>query len=201
VNRKLAAGVSVAFAALTFLASTVLGHAALVSSDPADGAVIKTPYTLTATYDEELKPGASTIVVQDSSGAQVASGTVSDSDEKTMTLDLAQLPDGQYKVLWTAVTADDNGVTRGTYLFSVAATASVTAPGSPVASSKPTSAATTPASSAAAATAVASASPVATPATAPGQNTGSGNDLLLPLAVVVIIVLAIAGYFLYRNRS
>jgi hypothetical protein len=163
--------------------------------------VIKTPYTLTATYDEELKPGASTIVVQDSSGAQVASGTVSDSDEKTMTLELPQLPDGQYKVLWTAVTADDNGVTRGTYLFDVAATASATAPGSPVASSKATSEATTAASSAAVATTVASPLPVATSTPGPGQNTSTGNDLLLPLAVVVVIVLAIAGYFLYRNRS
>jgi methionine-rich copper-binding protein CopC len=200
MTTKLAAAVAVAFAALTIFAGTVLGHAALDSSDPADGAVIKTPYTLTATYDEELKPGASTIVVQDSSGAQVASGTVSDSDDKTMTIQLPQLPDGQYKVLWTAVTADDNGVTRGTYLFNVAAAASAPTATTAPASTQPSSPAATRARSTAAPAAVPTVSPTSTATTTPGQNTGSGSDLLLPLALVVAIVLAIAAYFLYRNR-
>ena len=170
VKTKLIFATVVALAALAVLTLTVLGHASLVSSDPADGATIKTPYTLTTTFDEELAPSGSSIVVQDSTGAQVAAGTVSGSDDKSMTAELPQLPTGQYTVLWTAVTADDDAVERGTYHFNVGAAA-----GS------------------------AGASPAPTAAFSP-QNTGSGNDLLLPLAIAVVVVAAIAAYFVYRSR-
>jgi methionine-rich copper-binding protein CopC len=140
-----------------------------VSSDPADGATITTPRTLTATFDEELTSDGSSIVVQGPSGSQIASGTVSGDDDKVMTVDLPQVGDGAYTVLWTAVTADDNGVTRGTYHFNVGGSSTV-------------------------------GTPAPAPSAAPGQNTGSGADLLLPLAAVIVIVVVIAGYLLYRNR-
>jgi copper resistance protein C len=188
VRRKLTFAIAVAFAALSMLAVTVFGHAELESSDPADGATIETPYTLTATFDEELTPTGSSILVQDSSGAQVAAGTVSDADDKSMTADLPQLPAGQYTVLWTAVTADDKAVERGTYHFNVGA---ATSPGA------------SPAASTTASPRPSSASPAPSPAASAGstQNTGSGNDLLVPLAIAVVIVAAIAAYFVYRNRS
>lgn len=183
MKTKLIFATVVALAALAVFTLTVLGHASLVSSDPADGATITTPYTLTANFDEELTATGSSIAVQDSTGAQVAAGTVSEADDKSMTAELPQLPDGEYTVLWTAVTADDNAVERGTYQFNVG-----------------TAAASTGASPGAASPAVASpgASPV--PSATSGQNTGSGNDLLLPLAIAVVIVAAIAAYFVYRNR-
>jgi copper resistance protein C len=177
VKTKFAFATIVAFAALSVPALTVLGHAELESSDPADGATIRTPYTLTATFDEELTPTGSSIVIQDPSGAQVAAGTVSDTDDKSMTAELPQLATGEYTVLWTAVTADDNAVERGTYHFN-AGDAAASPAGSPRTSS--------------------GASPSPTPG--PTQNTGSGNDLLVPLAIAVVIVAAIAAYFVYRSR-
>lgn len=172
MTRRLVLAAALAAALVTVLASVVFGHAPLQSSDPADGATIKTPYTLTATFGEEITPNGSSLVVQDSTGAQVASGTVSPDNNEQMTIDLPQLPDGQYTVLWVSVTADDNGILRGTYHFNVSA-------------SGPTSSGAT-------------ATPA--PSTAPGSSTGSGTDLLIPIVIVVVIVAGIAGYFIYRNR-
>ena len=109
--------------AIAALPVVVLGHAELVSSDPpASGTITSTNYTLTATFDEELTPDGSSIIVEDGSGATVASGIVSADDDRTMTADLPALPSGAYTVRWTAVTADDLAVERGTYTFSVGST-------------------------------------------------------------------------------
>ena len=173
---KLKIGFSAGFVGilLTIAAATALGHAALESSDPAAGATIPSPYTVTATFDDALTSNGSSIVIQAASGAQVATGTVSATDDKTMTVTLPHVTDGQYTVLWTAVTADDNGVTRGTYTFTV---------GAPV-----------PAGSVAAETPAPSATGGST------SGTSGGNDLIIALVLAVVIIGGVAGFVLYRNR-
>ena len=84
------------------------------SADPAQGDTIKTPYSLSATFDDELTPDGASIVIVDANGTTVASGTVSATDDHTMTAELPLLPDGDYEVKWTAVSADDKAVERGT---------------------------------------------------------------------------------------
>ena len=112
-----AIGATLAFAALPVI---VLAHAQLVSADPPVGGTLPTtPYTLTATFDEELTPDGSSIVVEGPNGAEVATGTVSAADDKTMTAPLPTLGAGTYTVRWTAVTADDLAVEHGTYTFNV----------------------------------------------------------------------------------
>jgi hypothetical protein len=119
MTHRLAALVAGALASLA-LAGVVLAHAELVSSDPpAGGLLTTTPYTLKATFDEELTPDGSSIVVESATGAQVATGTVSETDEFSMTAELPNLAPGTYTVRWTAVTADDAAVERGTYTFNV----------------------------------------------------------------------------------
>jgi methionine-rich copper-binding protein CopC len=164
---------------LTMAGTAVLGHAALESSDPADGATITTPYTLTATFDEELTPDGSSIKVQAANGTEVGSGTVSGGDAKQMTIDLSVLPEGTYEVLWTAVTADDLGVTRGTYKFTVAAAV-------PSTTAVPTNAPSN--------------APSPQPSAAPGTATGSNNDLLIALVLAAVIIATVVGFVLYRNR-
>jgi methionine-rich copper-binding protein CopC len=111
------------------LAASASAHASLVSADPpAGGTLTSTPFTLTATFDEELSPEASSIVVESPARVQVATGTVSTADDKTMTADLPSLPAGTYTVRWTAVTADDLAVERGTYTFSVGSLAASATP-------------------------------------------------------------------------
>lgn len=108
---------ALAFAALPVI---VLGHASLVSSDPpAGGTLTSTPGFLTATFDDELTPDGSSIVVQDAGGAQVATGSVSPGDAHVLIAELPVLPEGQYTVRWTAVSADDAAVERGSYTFGV----------------------------------------------------------------------------------
>ncbi len=109
------------------LPALALGHADLVSSDPpAEGTLTTTPYTLTATFDDELTADGSSIVIEDASGAQVAQGTVSTDDSHVQTAELPALPAGVYTVRWTAVSADDAAVERGSYTFNVGAAASAT---------------------------------------------------------------------------
>jgi methionine-rich copper-binding protein CopC len=110
------------------LPALAIAHAGLVESDPADGATITTPYTLTATFAEEIDPETSTLIVKDASGAEVAAGSVNAADLTTMTADLPQLPDGAYMVSWTTVTPDDTGIERGTFTFTVAAAGATPAP-------------------------------------------------------------------------
>jgi methionine-rich copper-binding protein CopC len=89
----------IAAALVMALPAIVLGHAELVSSDPpVGGTLTTTPYTLTATFDEELTADGSSIVVEGPDGAQVATGTVSETDEFSMTAELPALPDGAYTV-------------------------------------------------------------------------------------------------------
>lgn len=117
---------SIAVVAATGL---VVAHADLVESDPADGSTLTTtPYTLTATFLEEIDTEASTLVVENSSGVEVATGTVDSDDNTMMTAELPQLPDGVYTVRWTTVTPDDTGIERGTFTFTVAAAGTTPAP-------------------------------------------------------------------------
>jgi copper resistance protein C len=131
MTHRFAALLVAALASLA-IAGVVLAHAELESSDPADGATITTPYTLTATFSEEIDIERSTLIVENSAGAQVAAGTVNADDHTVMTAELPALPDGVYTVRWTSVTPDDNGIERGTFTFNVAS-----APGSPTPAPSP----------------------------------------------------------------
>jgi len=170
MTRRFALAAAIAATLVTLLASVVLSHAPLQSSDPADGATITTPYTLTATFGEELTANGSSLVVQNASGVQVASGTVDPTNNEQMTIDLPQLPDGQYTVLWVSVTADDNGILRGTYHFNVSATAN------------------------------ASAGPVATPVPSASNDSSTSAGALVAVGVAVVISVAVLVFVLYRNR-
>ena len=110
------------------LPALALAHASLVTSDPANGSTITTPYTLTATFAEETDPARSTLVVENSAGAQVATGAVNADDQTKMTAQLPALPDGVYTVRWTTVTPDDNGVERGTFTFNVGSVSATPVP-------------------------------------------------------------------------
>jgi methionine-rich copper-binding protein CopC len=117
---------AVGIVTLLSLPVLALAHAELVESDPADGAVVvDPPRALNATFSEELA-AQSQIVVQDASGVEIARGGVSPDDEALMTVELPDLAAGAYAAHWTAVAADDNGVTRGTINFTVGPGASPT---------------------------------------------------------------------------
>ncbi|CAN5644175.1 hypothetical protein BH23CHL6_BH23CHL6_11960 [soil metagenome] len=182
---------------LFMTASTALAHASLVESEPVDGGVVEgTPSTLRVTFDEELDVGPSRIVVRNEAGDEVARGGVGD-DPLVMTVALPVLPAGDYVARWTAVTPDDQAVTRGTIEFTVEIAA-------PSRSAAPTLPATAPPSvaSPAASPAPATASaqpPAASPAPSPvepGAETGTG-DLLIALVMAGALL---GGLVLYLFR-
>ena len=176
-------GVVVAALFVLLGAVPVFAHAELDGSDPPDGGTITAPYTLTATFSEEIGTDRSQIVVTNAAGEEVARGGISVDDARVMTVDLPALDAGGYLASWTAVTPDDNGVTRGQFRFTVAPTPRTTA-------STPTPAATpTPVTP----------TPAPTPA-GRGEPTASGTDILLALAIAAVVLLALGAYVFTRRR-
>ena len=152
--------------------SVALGHAELVTSDPAEGATITTPYTLRATFDEEVDPDPtrSSIVITNAAGAEVARGGVSADDHTMMTAELPELPPGTYTARFLAYTADDRFTERGRFTFNVGAA--------------PTAAPT----------------PTPSPNGGQGGQTGNSGDLLIALVVAAIGLAGIGTFIVMRMR-
>ena len=100
-------------------------HATVVSTDPADGALLATaPTRVTVTYDEavELQLGALRVFAPD--GTQVEVGTADHLAGQPRTASVALKPDlrnGTYVVSWRVISADSHPV-RGAWTFSVGTT-------------------------------------------------------------------------------
>ncbi len=105
-------------AAGIFLCGPVFAHAKLASSVPASNAEVSTaPTSLTLTFDEEVKLA----LLKLSTGGKDTPVTVDSAAKaaKTVVLPLPALSPGKYEVHWTAVSADDGHVTKGTFSFTV----------------------------------------------------------------------------------
>jgi hypothetical protein len=187
--------------ALVLAPGVALAHAELESSSPADGAVLAVaPAEITGDFSAAVDPARSSMELRGPDGAVLATGGVpGDGPATRMTIaGLPELAPGAYEVRWTTVTADDNGVERGTFAFAVAA---ATPSPSPSPSLSPT-AATTGTSEA---PTVAPPTPTATPvqtdptASAPPPDAATG-DLLLPLAVLGAILLGGGAWLALRRR-
>lgn len=186
-----------ALLALAVLPGVVLAHSELETSDPADGASLATPpATITGDFTEGVDPTRSSLELRGPDGTRVATGGVpADGPATRMTIpDLPDLAPGTYEVRWTTVTADDDGVERGTFSFTVEeATPAPTRTPPPATDSPATSA--VPGSAAPAATSA----PAATPAPAPGPEVGAG-DVLIPILALGAVLLGGAALFLRRGR-
>ena len=119
-----------AFSALLLLSITSVGsvsaHAHLVSSNPADGAVLTSqPAVVTAVYGEETSLTKTTFEVTFAADAKSAPRKVADGkvDVNNRTNVSAALPSGLgngiYVVKWHTLTEDDNGLADGTFSFTV----------------------------------------------------------------------------------
>lgn len=201
-RRHLGAALILAAVVLLAMPALALADAELESATPApDSTVGVAPSEVIATFTAALDGAKSSLEVRDAAGSVVArSGADSlAADEVTMTLPLPALANGTYEVRWTAA-AQDTHITRGTYEFTVAVapspspSPSQSPSSSPIASASPSS----------------PPSPGASPGPSPGPSgDGSGSgaadtsglDLstLLPIAAALVVVVAIAAYFM-RNR-
>jgi copper resistance protein C len=95
-------------------------HARLLSTSPAAGAQLNAaPQALTLRFDEnvqlavlKLSVGGTDVPVPFDRGAAAAS---------QVSVDLPSLAPGTYRVQWSALTADDGHVVKGTFSFVIAA--------------------------------------------------------------------------------
>jgi methionine-rich copper-binding protein CopC len=108
-----------AFALLS--ATQAAAHASLVKSDPAEGATVSAPKTITLTFDEELTPAFSGFDVTMGGSMKVAVKTTVSADHKTITGVLigGHQMAGAYKIAWHAAAADDGHRSKGTVTFKV----------------------------------------------------------------------------------
>ncbi len=121
--RRLLAGGGAVLALALLWPVAVRGHARLVRSEPAAGAVVRVPPVLVrAWFSEELDPARSVINVRDARGALVGSGGVdlNDLERRSMVAGLKPLRPGTYTVAWQTVSALDADLLRGRFRFTVA---------------------------------------------------------------------------------
>ena len=103
--------------------SAALAHPELQSADPAPGAATTTsPKQIRITFNENVIPKMSGVEVKDQTGKIIATGkaTANPANKKLLVIPISeQLPPGDYKVEWHAV-SDDTHRVKGSFSFSVA---------------------------------------------------------------------------------
>ncbi|MGW9403405.1 copper resistance CopC family protein [Arthrobacter sp. NPDC055585] len=153
----LAAVLLAALAAVLFLAAPAHAHDELVSSNPADGAVLEAaPSEIELVFSSELMDLGNQVIVEDAAGTNLAESEPVLTRE-TLVQALPALDAGDYKVNWRAVSSDGHPIT-GTFSFTVNApagaeetpAASATESATPEATASASPAASEPAPSAAA---------------------------------------------------
>ena len=188
-----------ALGALVALPTATLGHATLVSGDPAPGSTVETaPSRVSATFDDELVGAKSSIVLVGPDGQTVGTGSLAPEDSHVLAVIVPPLGPGTYEVRWTAATADGH-IERGTYRFTVATPASPA--GGPIITAPPTSSPTPAPSSEPASTPVPSPEPSAAPQS-DGGNGGaddSGLGVIVAAAVAGLVLGVVIGW--WRRRQ
>jgi copper resistance protein C len=192
VKSTLAVGL-LALAALiggTAVAPVAQAHSELISTDPADGAVLDAPpTTVSFTFNETLMPDFVRFVGTDPSG-QTGDLPVSSVEGPTATIDWpATAPAGEWRVSYRVVSQDGHPI-EGGITFTYAGASPTPAPTSAApTSAEPTSAAPTTAAP--------------SPSTTPAADTSGGTSglLIAGLAVGVIVIAGIVIALVARRRT
>ncbi|MET7937036.1 copper resistance protein CopC [Streptomyces sp. NPDC005322] len=115
--------------ALSVGANSASAHAALTSTDPGDGSVVKTaPREVTLNFSEGVALSGDSVRVLDPKGKRVDTGKAGHVDGKSSTAAVglhSGLPDGTYTVAWKAVSEDSHPVS-GAFTFSIGAPSKTT---------------------------------------------------------------------------
>ncbi len=114
-------------AAVTLIAAILqsgiaYAHPELQSAEPAAGAMTPSPKLIKVTFNENVIPQFSGVELKDQAGKVIATGKAKTdpTNKKQLVVPvLEQLPPGDYKVEWHAV-SDDTHRVKGSYSFSVA---------------------------------------------------------------------------------
>ncbi len=165
---------------LSFLGGAVpaSADAALVSTDPSDGAVLENaPDSLTLSFNSTLLDGIAEVAVSNSAGELVTGVIAESAGTEVIAFWPADLPGGTYKVAYRIVAEDGHPVT-GSFSFSYPDAATATADPEVTTMEAPT----------------------AEPTTTQQSATESSSMLVWVLGFVALALVA-AGYFIWRKRS
>jgi methionine-rich copper-binding protein CopC len=100
-------------------APSLLAHAILVRSTPADGTVVHAnSVELTLDYDSRIDSRLSTLTLQDSGGKKLPLQRESSTKPNELKAKAGDLAAGKYHVYWQAL-ASDGHITRGVVSFTV----------------------------------------------------------------------------------
>ncbi len=126
IRRALAAGL-LAGLLVGSAGAPASAHASLVSTDPAEGAVVpEAPDVVTFTFDEPVSLAGDSLRAYDATGEAVA--VDASARDEVMTADLpADLDDGTYVIAWRAVSSDGHPV-AGSLTFHVGAPSETVVP-------------------------------------------------------------------------
>jgi hypothetical protein len=113
---------AIALLALGFVVSShAIAHAFPDSSSPHAGQVLASPAEVRITFDAEIEPVFSTLIVKNAAGTAVSAGKgeVATSNHAVLQTALTKaLPPGKYVVYWSVI-AHDGHHTAGHYPFTV----------------------------------------------------------------------------------
>ena len=120
---KLSSMAAVTMITVSLFGSAAYAHPELKSAEPAAGAAMTTsPKQIRITFNENVIPQLSGVEVRDQTGKVISTGKAATdpANKKLLVVPLKeQLPPGDYKVEWHAV-SDDTHRVKGDYSFSVA---------------------------------------------------------------------------------
>jgi copper resistance protein C len=107
-----------AAAAASMLAGPALGHAKLRATVPsADAQLQAAPKTLSLSFNEDVHLAVLTLTSEGKDIPVIVDRAAPASSQ--VSVSLPRLPAGKYQVQWSALSADDGHVTKGTFSFTV----------------------------------------------------------------------------------
>jgi copper resistance protein C len=186
------------------VAGPVSAHVALVSSDPADGAVLDAPPgRIVLEFTEDLRDGSSFDIVGPA-GTVTGAGTPDPDNPRRLVADTPALAPGsppeEYEIRWTAI-GDDRHVERGIVRFAIA---EPTPSPTPAATPTPTPAVTgaSTASPEFSPTSPPTEPPAASPTPSPAPVSPAGDtDVVVPIVAGLAIVGALGVFLVRRTRA
>jgi methionine-rich copper-binding protein CopC len=120
---KMISFIAVAVIAASLFVDAAYAHPQFQSAEPAPGAATATsPKQIRITFNENLIPKMSGVEVTDQTGKVIATGKAATdpANKKLLVVPVnEQLPPGDYKVEWHAI-SDDTHRVKGSFSFSVA---------------------------------------------------------------------------------
>lgn len=180
--------------AMIALPGLALGHAELVSSDPADGTTVEGPYfPIILTFSAPLAAGSKAEVSKTGESTAFLTIPPDPADPTRMVYRpgsaAQQFSAGDYTIQWTSV-AEDGDILRGTITFTVTAPPPTPPPTpTPEPSATPAPATPTPVPSIA----------TPTPTAPPGDGSDDNSAVIFPIVVGLVLV-GVAAVWLIRRR-